>query len=96
VKCIETITLRSLRKDNRQLVDELVRQFFTGKGPGLPASIKVYYHACVETDLSIHIHWEAEVQHPSEESALGQSLFYALKGLGRVSHSLWVEAVALE
>ena len=95
MKCIEIITLRSLRKDNKQLVDELVRQVFTQKQQSPSASIKVYHHPCVETDLSIHIHWEIEAQHPGE-SPLGQRLSYALKGLGRVSHSIWVEAVALE
>jgi hypothetical protein len=73
-----------------QLVDDLLREVFKLKESGLPASIRVYHHPFVETDLSIHIHWEIEAQHPGE-SPLGQRLSNALKGLGLVSHSLWVE-----
>ena len=96
MKYIEIITLRSLGRDNRQLVDELLRQIFKQfkqKEPGVPPSIRVYHHALVETDLSIHVHWEVEAQHPGE-SPLGQRLCYALKGLGQCNHSLWVEAAA--
>jgi hypothetical protein len=92
---IEIITLRSLAKTNRQLVDELLHQVFQQKESGPAASIRVYHHPTVETDLSIHIHWETEAQHPSN-SPLGQQLSYALKGLGLVSYSIWVEAAAME
>ena len=94
MKWIEIITLRSLAKANRQLVDELLRQVFKQKEPGLPASIRIYHHPTVETDLSIHIHWEMGAQHPCE-SPLGQRLSYALKGLGLLNHSIWVETAAL-
>ena len=91
MKCVEIITLRSLGKDSRQLVQELLRQGFKQEEPGVRAAIRVYHHAIVETDLSIHIHWEIEAQHPCE-SPLGQRLCYALKRLGQCNHSLWVEA----
>ena len=91
MKWIEIIILRSLVKENRQLVDELLHQLFQQKESGLTASIRVYHHPVVETDLSIHILWETEAQHPSE-SPLGQQLSYALKGLGLLSYSIWVEA----
>jgi hypothetical protein len=90
LKCLEIITLRSLAKDKMQLVDEILREVFKLKESGLPASIRVYQHPIVETDLSIHIHWEVEAQDP-RESPLGQRLSYVLKGLGLVNHSLWVE-----
>ena len=95
MKCIEIITLRSLGKESRQLVDELLRQVFEQRESGFPASIRVYHHNIVETDVSIHLHWEGEAQRPCE-SPLGQRLSYALKGLGQLNHSLWVEAAVLE
>ena len=95
MKCVEIITLRSLGKADKQLVDELLRQVFQQKESGLPASIRVYHRAIVDTDLSIHIHWEAEGRNPGE-SPLGQRLSHTLKGLGLLSHSLWVEAAAME
>ncbi len=95
MKWIEVITLRSLAKANRQMVDELLGQVFKQKASGLAASIRVYHRPAVETDLSIHIHWEDGGQHPSE-SPLGQQLSYALKGLGLLHHSIWVEAATTE
>ncbi len=93
MKCVEIITLRSLAKDRRKLVDELLGQISEQNGLGLPESIELYNHPMVETDLSIHIHWDIEGQNPCK-SALGQQLSYALKSLGLLSHSLWVEAKA--
>lgn len=95
MKWIEVITLRSLAKANRQTVDELLRQVFDQKESELAASIRVYHRPAIETDLSIHIHWEDGLQHPSE-SPLGQQLSYALKGLGLLHHSIWVETAATE
>jgi hypothetical protein len=95
MKWIEIITLRSLVKANRQLVDEILRQVFQQKESGLAAAIRVYHHPTVETDLSIHILWETEA-HPPSNSPLGQQLSYALKELGLLSYSIWVEAAAME
>jgi hypothetical protein len=94
MKWIEVITLRSLAKTNRQIVDELLRQVYKQKKSGLAASIRVYHHPTIETDLSIHIHWQAGARPPGE-SPLGQQLSYALKGLGLLHHSIWVEAAAM-
>jgi hypothetical protein len=95
MKWVEVVTLRSLAKVNPQLVDELLHQVVESKTPGHPADIRIYHHSVVETDLSIHIHWETKDQHP-RESPLGQQLSYALKGMGLLNHSVWVEAAALE
>lgn len=95
MKWIEIITLRSLEKTNRQMVEELLHQIFQEKEAGLFNAIKVFYHPAVKTDLSIHILWETETRHPSE-SELGQQLSYALKGLGQLNYSIWVEAVDME
>jgi hypothetical protein len=95
MKWIEIITLRSLVKANRQLVDELLRQLFQQKEAGLAAIIRVYHHPTVETDLSIHILWKTEAQPPGK-SPLGQQLSYALKELGLLNYSIWVEAAAME
>ncbi len=91
MKWIEIITLRSLVKAKRQLVDELLCQVFQQKELGPAASIRIYRNPTVETDLSIHILWEKEAPPPSK-SPLGQQLSYALKGLGLLSYSIRVEA----
>jgi len=95
MKWIEIITLRSLSGTSPQLADELLRQILKQKESGLPAIIRIYHNCAVETDVSIHIHWEREARHPCE-SPLGRQLCYALKGLGLLAHSIWAETASLE
>jgi hypothetical protein len=95
MKWMEIIALRSLVRENRHLADELLRQFSQHKQSGLSAAIRIYHHPTVDTDLGIHIYWETEPLNPNG-SPLGQQLAYALKGLGLLSYSIWVEAAALE
>lgn len=95
MKWIEIITLRSLEKTNRQMVEEILHQLFQQKEAGLFDAIKVYHHPSVETDLSVHILWETETDHPTE-SEIGQQLSYALRVLGQLNYSIWVEVVDME
>jgi hypothetical protein len=57
--------------------------------------VKIYHHSLVETDLSIHIHWESEKER-HDKSPLGLRLSSALKPLGLLNHSVWVETAARE
>jgi hypothetical protein len=95
VKWIEIITLRSLSKTNTQLVNELLNEKGKSATAEHPVEIRIYHHSVVETDLSIHIHWESKTggQH---KSPLGLRLSYALKDLGLLNHSVWVETGTLE
>lgn len=95
MKWMEIIALRSLVKANRSLVDELLLQFLQQKQSGLTAAIRIYHHPTVDTDLSIHIYWGTEPLDPNG-SQLGRQLAFALKGLGLLSYSIWMEAAALE
>jgi hypothetical protein len=94
MKWIEIITLRSPGRINTQAVDELVRQA-ESDAPKELEEIRIYHHSVVETDLSIHLRWESEpgTQH---KSALGQKFSYALRNLGLLNHSVWVETGVLE
>ena len=95
MKWVEIITLRSLKNINIQSVDELLKGVGKSDTPKDLLEIRMYQHSLLETDLSIHIYWEAKPQH-QRESPLGQQFSYALKGLGLLNHSVWVETVALE
>jgi hypothetical protein len=95
MKWIEIINLRSLAKVNMQFFDELLQQVGKSKTDGHQVEVRMYRHSILETDLSIHILWETEPQH-QRESPLGQQFSYALKGLGLLNHSVWVETGALE
>jgi hypothetical protein len=52
--------------------------------------MKTYDHAALETDLSIHLHWESG-RFEQNGSALGLRLVQALKEFGWVDHSVWIE-----
>ena len=97
MKWVEIITLRSPSKINKQFVDELLKEVGESDSPtDTPkhlVEIRVYHHSVVETDLSIHIHWDSEPGSQSK-SPLGLKLSYALRNMGLLSHSVWVEVAA--
>jgi hypothetical protein len=99
MKWVEIITLRSPGSINRELVDELLKG--VGKSDGVTdtprhlVEIKTYDHSEVGTDLSIHIFWESEPG-SQDKSPLGLRFSFALKPLGLLNHSVWIERAARE
>jgi hypothetical protein len=97
MKWVEIITLRSPGNINRELVDELLKGVGESDSPtDTPKhllEIKIYYHSVVETDLSIHIYWESEAGN-QHKSPLGLRIFSALRNMGLLNHSVWIERVA--
>jgi hypothetical protein len=99
MKWVEIITLRSPSKINGQFIDELLKGVGESDSPTDTLKhlleIKTYYHSVVETDLSIHIYWESEAgdQH---KSPLGLRIFSALRSMGLLNHSVWIERAARE
>jgi len=90
MKWLEIITLRSSDMGNRATVAEVSKLAAEEKGSDRSPGIKIYRHASLETDVSIHLIHESE-QGDLRPSILGQQLAAALKELGLVNHSLWVE-----
>jgi hypothetical protein len=99
MKLIEIITLRCPSKINGQFIDDLLKGVDESDAaadrPRHLVEIKIYHHSVVETDLSIQIHWESEKESQGK-SPLGLRLSSALKPLGLLNHSVWVETAALE
>ncbi len=100
MKWVEIITLRSPEHINRQFMDELLKGI---PDSDLPAGtqkhlveISVYHHSVVETDLSIHIYWQQSEPGAQDKSPLGLRFASALRNLGLLNHSVWVETTALE
>ena len=99
MKWVEIITLRSPSKINGQFIDELLKGVDESDSPtDTPkhlVEIIIYHHSVVETDLSIHIYWKSEPgsQH---KSPLGLRFSSALRNLGLLIHSVWVERTAME
>jgi hypothetical protein len=94
MKWVEIITLRSPTNINTQFVDELLKEVGKSDTSKHLVDIRIYHHSVVETDLSIHIYWKSEPG-SQNKSPLGLKLSYALKNLGLLNHSVWVETGAL-
>ncbi len=88
VKWVEVIKVRSAGK-SPALLDELLRSRAQIKQSGL-VEMKTYHHATLETDLSVHLHWESEFPEKNG-SAPGLRLAQALREFGLIDHSLWIE-----
>jgi hypothetical protein len=88
MKWLEVIKLRSVGESSGVL-EEFLRSI-SQQGPRGLAEMKTFRNAVLETDLSIHLHWNSE-EPESNGSALGLRLAQALKELGLIDHSVWVE-----
>ena len=99
MRWVEIITLRSPANINAQFVDELLMGVSESDSPtDTPkhlVEIRIYHHSVVETDLSIHIYWKSE-SGSQNKSPLGLRFSSALRNLGLLNHSVWVEASNLE
>jgi len=94
MKWLEIITLRSPSNIHRPFVDEIVKEAGHFDTPKHLVEIKIYHHSVVETDLSIHIHWNSEPG-SQNKSPLGLRFSDALRNLGLLNHSVWVEKEAV-
>ena len=90
MKWIEILNLRSAGAPRESIEQKIPRSVAEVDRSQHLAAIRVFRHATLDTDLSVHLLFESfgpEVQ----PSALGQRLAAALKEFGLVNHSLWVE-----
>ncbi len=90
MKWIEIITLRSADMGKGSTVDQVSRLAAEGKGSDNRERIKIYRHAVLNTDISIHLLHKSRPMEP-RPSPLGQQLAAALKEFGLVSHNVWIE-----
>ena len=88
MKWLEVIKLRSAG-GSLGLLDELLLPISGSNQRGL-VEMKTYRHAVLETDVSVHLHWNSEMPE-TNGSALGLRLAQALKEFGLIDHSVWVE-----
>jgi hypothetical protein len=99
MKWVEIISLRCPTNIDAPFVDELLKGISESDSatdtPEHLVEMRVYHHSIVETDLSIHIYWESEPG-SQDKSPLGLRFYSALKPLGLLTHSVWVETAALE
>lgn len=99
MRWVEIIALRSPANIDTQFVDELLKEVSESDSPtDTPKhllEIRIYHHAALETDLSLHIYWKSEPG-TQNKSPLGLRFSSALRNLGLLNHSVWVETAAVE
>ena len=89
MKWLEIITIRTVGIAEREKALKFLDQMELPKATEGPLDISVYVNAVLETDLSIHINWNAETMHQGK-SSLGLQLVQTLRDVGLTNHSLWV------
>jgi len=94
MKWVEIISLRCAINIDTPFVNELLKGISESDSatdtPEHLVKIRVYHHSIVETDLSIHIYWESEPG-SQDKSPLGLRVSSALRDMGLLNHSVWVE-----
>jgi hypothetical protein len=86
---LEIIHLRLAGPTPPGLVADIRRAIGVG---GAAARARIYRHATLAGDVSIHLHKESG--DGAERSILGTHLAHALQEHGMVEHTAWVEAPA--
>ena len=99
MKWVEIISLRCATNIDTPFVNELLKGIGESDSatdtPEHLVGIRVYHHSIVETDFSIHFYWESK-SGSHDKSPLGLRFSSALRNLGLLNHSIWVETAALE
>jgi hypothetical protein len=88
MRWIEIIKLRSAGKGSG-LLEELPLPMGEFIQNGV-VEMKIYRHAALDTDLSVHLHWKSEWPEQNG-SPLGLHLAQVFKDFGLVDHSIWIE-----
>lgn len=86
IRILEVIHLRLSRSgpgEPAELVGEVVRA-------GREEGVRVYRHACIETDLLVHLHRDVE-EDCAGPSELGWRLASLLRDHGIVEHPVWIQ-----
>ena len=90
MKWIEIITVRTAGTPGKEVIADILRGIDANSGREKPVMVKLFSHATVESDLSIHIQWEA-ARMDRRKSSIGLELAGLLGDFGLVNHSVWIE-----
>lgn len=86
---LEIIELRTTSKD-RGKVDRFLGDWLDKtRADEKQCQIKVYHHAFVETDISIHLFYKSGAE-SIVFSPIGSQLAIALKDFGLVNYNIWL------
>jgi hypothetical protein len=89
---LEIIELRSSNEDHEILSEKLTGFVNDLNKEYGNFTVKLYRHLTVETDWSVHIHIQTEINFTSLNQ-MGQRVASALQEFGLVYHSVWLEEI---
>ncbi|MFZ2447431.1 MAG: hypothetical protein WAW37_13830 [Syntrophobacteraceae bacterium] len=85
---LEMISIRTAGTIETGRVFDICRDCRQSVASGELLQMIVYFSARYETDISIHLQWKSE---PGPGSILGLGMISAMRNLGLISHTVWVE-----
>ena len=89
MKWLEIINLRTPGHHFENVADKLIGLLTKNSQEAGPMTIQIYCHATLDTDFSIHIHWDT--QHASrQKTLLGSCLASRLEDFGMIHHAIWI------
>ncbi len=85
---LEIISIRTAGLREAGRVFKICSRIFQSISIEKLSNLTVFCNARYATDISIHLHWKSD---PGQRSVLGLEVVSALKDLGLISHTLWIE-----
>ncbi len=93
MKWLEIIKLRTAGLNVEKRVWEFIGLLTDNTQEPNLSAIQVYSHATLNTDLSIHIHWDT--RHAArQKTLLGSCLANKLEEFGMIHHTIWITQIS--
>ena len=89
---LEVISVRTSTYEETMTALDRCRSIQRCCSTGQPLDLRVYCSASYESDLSVHIRWDAGGGRHGK-SPLGMELNSAFSSLGLVNHTVWMEVL---
>ena len=91
MRWVEIISVRLIGEPDIPAMRGVVQAFGALSGENTPTGLRLYHHATVESDVSIHIHWNRASQDLPRKSPLGLRIADVIGEFGMVNHAIWID-----
>lgn len=90
MKKMEVLRLRVTDGSRKKLLKQLREDHVAMKSWHGIERVEVYYSKYLETDLAVHLHWEADAL-KDVKSGLAEEISAAIQDHGIVHHTMWID-----
>ena len=95
MRWLETITLRCMETGEFDKTCEMLNQVIRDEKDHHLVSSRFYRGYEVDSDLTIHLLWNAKIPHPAK-SVIGSKLAHLLNDFGLIHHTIWLEETTVD